>query len=164
MAGSREHPELVQDFRADRSAGPLLRELEEGQASGDGFFWTGDRLGSHGTGSIGDLFASGVWLFTGDSPTEEISAASAIQILTSCLETDIAYGVRRRDSVIATRLAGDFVSLVDGPNARWWTNVCQMREGTGVGSWRPMTDATFDAGVVGVAGPRLAVAWVADAD
>ena len=101
-----------------------------------------------------DLRAPRTWV--------DLDRASALAIATNVLHRDLAYGVPVMPMDRAGDLARRLIDLFDGPSTSFLSN--GTLGGRDRGSWDPLTDATFDTGVVCVAGDRLGLLWVADED
>ena len=111
---------------------------------------------AHGFRTLGDA-----WL--------EISAHDAHAIATSLLHRDLAYGEEIMPLADATELATAFLDLAPEPHT-YFTNgewIGALEDdgslGTTIG-WDPISDATFDAGIVCVGDGMTAVLWVEDED
>ncbi len=100
-----------------------------------------------------------------------IDKEDAVQILTQLLQEDMAYGSPLIPESRAAELAVEFLAGFDAVSARFFTNVDYSRDGekisrrcwTGL-SWAPMTEATFDAGVIAISTARSACLWIEDED
>jgi hypothetical protein len=81
---------------------------------------------------------------------EAVDADTARGLLAHVLQFDLAYGGELIDRDTAARLAHAVIEFLPAP-VRWWTNGTIGLPGDG-GVWNPLTDATFDTGVIGVHG------------
>ncbi len=97
----------------------------------------------------------------------QVSIQSAKVIVREVLLKDLAYRVTMMSEDEAALLTDRFFALFDGP-VRCFTNgnlVVQDADPTEVpGSWNPITEATFDAGVVCLGNSRIGILWVEDED
>ena len=84
----------------------------------------------------------------------EVPRIDAVQIVTKVLHKDLAYGVQMVTEEEATILAEKFIALF-GEAARFYSNH--------FGGW-PISESTFDAGVVGISNDQLGILWVEDED
>lgn len=111
---------------------------------------------THGFRPLGDA-----WL--------EISARDAHTIATSLLHRDLAYGEAVMPLAEASELATAFLDLAPEPlayftNGEWAGSLQDDGSlGTTVG-WDPVSDSTFDAGIVCVGDGVTAILWVEDED
>ncbi len=102
---------------------------------------------------------------------QEVSRDQAAAILTSVLQRDLAYNCPIMDAAMADDLARQFLDLF-AAGARYFTN-CEFRyardEESGrviadLGSWFPLSMATFDTGIICVDSQRIGILWVEDED
>jgi hypothetical protein len=97
----------------------------------------------------------------------EISSSEAVGILRNILNRDLAYNAEIMPGEVAQELAERFCALFP-QTARYFTNggwrTSLGGEAQSPVSWQPLTDATFDAGIVAVGNGYLGVAWVEDED
>jgi len=120
-------------------------------------FMLADRIAqTHGFRALGDA-----WL--------EISAHDAQAIATSLLHRDLAYGEEIMPLDDAEELAIAFLDLAPEPHSYFtngeWSGALEDDGslGTTIG-WDPISDATYDAGVVCVGDGVAAILWVEDED
>jgi len=99
-----------------------------------------------------------------------ISLAKAEEIVARLLHQELAYNSEIMPMEQAWNLALDFLRGFDQADARFYTNVDfgTIRQ-TGPDSWagpqwNPVTNATFDAGVIAIHPKRAACFWVEDED
>ena len=99
----------------------------------------------------------------------EISAHDAHAIATSLLHRDLAYGEEIMPLADATELATAFLDLAPEPHT-YFTNgewIGALEDdgslGTTIG-WDPISDATYDAGIICVGDDMTAMLWVEDED
>ena len=97
----------------------------------------------------------------------EVSIQAAKSLAREILFKDLAYSVAMMPEDEAGMLAERFFALFDA-SVRCFTNgnlVVQDANPTEVpGSWNPITQATFDAGVVCLGSSRIGILWVEDED
>ncbi|WP_192311768.1 hypothetical protein [Pseudoxanthomonas sp. PXM02] len=97
----------------------------------------------------------------------EIDAAEAQAVLVAVLSRDMAYGINLVPPDEAQALAAAFVGQFAKESAGYYTNgdYGKPKTTSGVGpGWNPVTDATFDTGVLVVSPSRIACAWFMDED
>ncbi len=100
----------------------------------------------------------------------EVDLAQARRILKHVLRRDLAYGSERIPEAEAERLVTAFLGAVGNDlsgytNGTWGLPPEQLSGGvTTSASWSPITDSTFDGGVVCVGSERLGIIWVQDED
>src|SRR5262249_2284587 len=101
---------------------------------------------------------------------EEINRDQAESILRLILHKDLAYRMPITPLEKATSLAGRFLALFSR-SARWFTNgtyhlapVRTPNGGSAGPSWNPISQATFDTGVVCIDESRIGIMWVQDED
>ena len=102
----------------------------------------------------------------GDS-WREIDRERATTILRSLLERDLAYDSDADSAPIAEELSRQFVQeFSDG--ARFFTNgewhEDNPTNGRPVGVWTPVTESTFDAGILVLHDHRVGAFWLEDED
>jgi hypothetical protein len=97
----------------------------------------------------------------------EISIQAAKTLVREILLKDLAYRIAMMSEEEAALLAESFFALFDD-SVRCFTNgnlVVPDADPTEVpGSWNPITEATFDAGVVCLGHSRIGILWVEDED
>lgn len=91
-----------------------------------------------------------------------LGADEAIGALQRGLHRDLAYDSPIMPEEVALDLATRIVRFF-GPAAIFYTNQSQA-EGQSTGSWDPVTDATFDTGIIAVGVTRVGVVWFMDED
>ena len=79
------------------------------------------------------------------------------------LHVDVAYNMPLMTIELAEGLARRFL-VCCGEGADFVTNGSLARTSKGGGAWSPLTDATFDAGIVGISSSRVGLLWVEDED
>lgn len=95
-------------------------------------------------------------------PPEEwtlMNAEEASAVATRVLHADLAYDVPLMTHAQARALAHRFLASF-GDGALFVTNGDLTRGGR----WFPLTDATFDTGVIGISARRVGLLWVEDED
>lgn len=98
----------------------------------------------------------------------ELTREAAGEALRAVLHVDQAYSRETMSAATATALAQEFLAWFAG--AAWfYTNGAfpprEARSGSGwMGSWDPVTAATFDTGVVAVSEHTAGLVWVEDED
>jgi hypothetical protein len=88
-----------------------------------------------------------------------IGRAEADAIGAHILHVDLAYGSEIMSLARAADLWRQFMLLFQGQDVCFATNA-----GAEAGSWMPATHATFDMGVLVIAGTRVGCLWVEDED
>jgi hypothetical protein len=89
-----------------------------------------------------------------------LSADEAVHALRRALHRDLAYDAPIMPEELAHGLASRIVRFF-GPGAIFYTNR-SLAEGQSTGSWEPVTDATFDTGVIAVGIRCVGVVWFMD--
>lgn len=97
-----------------------------------------------------------------------IDTAAARRILLLILGRDLAYGDATMAAADAEDLADRWLGLTTDPrvfltNGTWGEDSVYSGEGSGP-SWVPITESTFDAGVIAVDDQRAVILWVQDED
>ncbi|MDQ6612160.1 MAG: hypothetical protein M3Y64_06980 [Gemmatimonadota bacterium] len=98
-----------------------------------------------------------------------ISAADAHAIATALLYRDLAYQTKIMPIAEAADLATQFLDLAPEPhsyftNGDWTTAIDANHTIATLNGWDPISDATFDSGVVCVGDGVAAILWVEDED
>jgi hypothetical protein len=94
----------------------------------------------------------------------DLELAQRIAVLV--LSQDLAYGTQLIPPAEAARLAAAFMALFAGTKVDCFTNA-SLSEDDGrltVKAWTPLTDATFDAGIIVLSTERAGCLWVEDED
>ena len=139
-----------------RTAGKTTCATMPIDRSGADFTIADQAVQAHGFRTLGDA-----WL--------EISAHDAHAIATSLLHRDLAYGEEIMPLADATELATAFLDLAPEPHTYFtngeWIGALEDDGSleTTIG-WDPISDATFDAGIVCVGDGMTAMLWVEDED
>jgi hypothetical protein len=92
----------------------------------------------------------------------ELEPDGALKVATRVLHQDLAYRSTVMSLEEANALARRFIASC-GDGATFFTNGTVAMEADG-GAWNPITQATFDSGVIGVSRRRVAMLWVEDED
>jgi len=95
------------------------------------------------------------------STWRSIDRRSALGILQRVLERDLAYDIPMMESARAQLLVEQFLSLFSG-SAHYYTN--GSRNSDGFLGWDPITESTFDHGVVVHDDHTIGMIWVQDED
>jgi hypothetical protein len=93
----------------------------------------------------------------------EIDRESAVQLLARWLHRDLAYGVECLPFDEAAGHARLIIGVLGDP-ARLWMNSTYTGREQNVWSFRPLTSATLDAGILGASEDRFLYVVVADED
>lgn len=97
----------------------------------------------------------------------EISANDAHAIITALLHRDLAYGAELMPMATASDLSTQLLDGVPEPH-RYFTNgewtVSESGDEATLHGWNPISDASFDSGVVCLGDGRAALFWVQDED
>jgi hypothetical protein len=88
-----------------------------------------------------------------------IERAEADAIATHILRIDLAYGRTNMTSSRAAELWQAFMETFEGQDVGFATNA-----GTGMQSWAPATEATFDMGVLVIGTKAAGCLWIEDED
>jgi hypothetical protein len=92
----------------------------------------------------------------------DLDRQGALEVLTRVLHADLAYDMPMMTIDMADALACRFLACC-GDTAVFVTNGSLALAPTG-GAWSPLTDATFDTGVIAVSARRVGMLWVEDED
>jgi hypothetical protein len=93
-----------------------------------------------------------------------LSRADARAVLLLVLERSLAYNVATMSRANATELADAFLEHAQDA-AVFFTNGDRASGSMSYGeSWTPLTEATFDGGLVAVDGSHAAMLWIEDED
>lgn len=100
------------------------------------------------------------------SALNPIDPELAQRIAVLVLAQDLAYGTQLIPPAEAARLAAAFMALFAGSQVDCFTNASLSEHGGGltVNAWTPLTDATFDGGIIVLSTERAACLWVEDED
>ena len=98
-----------------------------------------------------------------------ISATDAHEIATSLLHRDLAHCAEIMPFDVASGLAERFFDLAPEPhayftNGDWDFSSAAERAPATLTGWDPISDSTFDAGIVCVGDGTVALLWVEDED
>lgn len=119
-----------------------------------------------GPGPLGpatlDCFVKGLGLSPIESEWREVSRDQATLLAAAILAKDLAYGVQIISTDEAQEFGRHFISAF-GNEAHFFTNT-DYAIGATSWSWMPLTNSTFDAGVLGVDEQRIGVLVVQDED
>ena len=91
-----------------------------------------------------------------------LAASEAVRALRRALHRDLAYDATIMPEEVAHGLALRIVRFF-GQGALFYTNQSHA-EGQSTGSWDPVTDATFDTGIIAVGARHVGVVWFMDED
>ena len=100
----------------------------------------------------------------------KITKAEALQVLTRVLHRDMAFDSEIMPASVAAGLSASFLQGFEDDSATFFTNIDCSKMGkvarnTWAGpDWRPVTEATFDAGVIAISGFQSACLWIEDED
>jgi len=115
--------------------------------------------------------ASAFSLSPDTSKYRQIAKIEALQILTRVLHKDMAYDSEIMPEHTARELGVSFLQGFEDESAAFFTNIDYSRAGQQLNldvwcgpSWNPVTNATFDAGVIAISANRSACLWVEDED
>lgn len=78
------------------------------------------------------------------------------------LHRDLAYGTPRMRRETARTLAEGFLALFDTTRCHYYTNDCS--DGEQLSAWEPISESTFDRGVVVSDERHIGILWVQDED
>ena len=102
---------------------------------------------------------SGAW--------REVSRPDAVSVVQNILHRDLAYRAEIMPAWLAAELANRFCELFP-ESTRYFTNGTWETGPSGqpdqARTWSPLTEATFDAGVIAVTDGFVGVAWAEDED
>ena len=132
-------------------------------------FRTPEELGDAGDArQCADAIARVVGFHPLGAKWRELTPDSARAVLDRVLERDLAYGGQAMSPEIAQQLSREFVNLFS-TRCCYYTNGDfpppeQYRDGGWAGSWDPVTQATFDTGVIAVDSGHAGLLWIEDED
>lgn len=96
---------------------------------------------------------------------EITDSASAVAILSQLLHKDMAYGSEIMPLEEARNLASGFISLFDATSNYYSNSTWHQHESGGnIRAWAPLTEATFDSGIIVVDNHKIGIAWFEDED
>jgi hypothetical protein len=105
------------------------------------------------------------------SKYRKVCKAEALEILTRLLHKDMAYNSEVMPVETARELSVSFIEGFDDASATFFTNIDFSGEGKKLGNdcwagpnWNPVTDATFDAGIMAISPGRCGCLWIEDED
>lgn len=100
-----------------------------------------------------------------------VAKREAEQIVTRILHKDMAYNSEIMPERTAADLGVGFLRAFDDRTASFFTNIDYSGEGRALGpstwagpDWNPVTEATFDAGIIAISGSGAACLWIEDED
>lgn len=149
-------------------------ELRAARACGQTWTWAGSRPAGNDGEVIGAYLHTSMWPFPADAGWQFSGRAGELRLLTqdqalttlrTCLQRGLAYDAELMSVQRARELAAMFIGLLS-PGARWWTNVLSewCSGSTALSTRNPLTDLTYDTGVIGLDQDSLAIAWFAEED
>lgn len=99
----------------------------------------------------------------------EIEFLNARRIMFRIVRTDLAYDLPQVPEEVANTLVEEIIKTLDADvGSRYFTNgeyYKPISRAPGIGpSWQPITNATFDSGVVVLADQSIGLVWVEDED
>ena len=94
-----------------------------------------------------------------DAIYRRVGRTEAEAIISDVLHADLAYGVTIMSVSRAADLWQQFMSLFDGQDVHFVTNVADLEK-----SWMPATQATFDMGVLVIGATKVGCLWVEGED
>jgi hypothetical protein len=109
-----------------------------------------------------DRFVEGLGLSGIGDQWREINREAAVSLATAFLARDLAYHSQLMNDEEARTLAERFASVF-GADARFFTNT-DFAAGASSWGWMPLTESTFDAGLVGADASLLGALVVQDED
>ncbi len=149
---------------------PRIRELAEDlrRARDDTspfLLWSGEVSPGDEADAVNILFCKRWWLFTATADLDEIDEQWAVELLTWLFGHTLAYDVKLMPDAQAADFASRFLELLPA-RRRWFTNGSDRWTGwePRPNPFDPLTDYTFDTGLVVVADRRAWVAWFTDED
>lgn len=111
-----------------------------------------------------DSYVKGLGFHDIGAAWREVDLASAKKILMRILYKDLAYDQELMPLADAQTLADQVIDLC-GSNASFYTNGdYDLEENKQSVEWTPITNATFDTGVIFVGESQIGLLWVEDED
>jgi hypothetical protein len=151
---------------ADPRIDQLIEELAQARGKTLPFLvWSSPLPPGDEAEAVNLLFCEPRWLFNGGGDLDEIDEDWAVELLTWLFGHTLAYDVKLMPEARAAELASLFLDLL--PNERrWFSNGSERGEGwqPRPNPWDPLTEHTFDSGVVAVGDGFAWVAWFTDDD
>lgn len=89
----------------------------------------------------------------------QIAKSEALKILTRVLHRDMAYESEIMPIQSAAELSTLFLKNFEEKSATFFTNIDNS-----TGAWNPVTQATFDAGIIAISQTESACLWIEDED
>lgn len=99
-----------------------------------------------------------------ERPLHEISSDEALKFLALILNKDLAYNAKLVDIEVSDKLAKEFIQLFDKENSKFFTNWDWKNWKPSHHSSNPLTNATFDAGLVVIDKNKIGILCVMDED
>jgi hypothetical protein len=128
--------------------------------------WSGPLPEARGTtDGVNRLVARRWWLFNGEGQVDEIDPGWARELLVWSIQHAEARRTELMPRSTADELAERFVALAPSPTL-WFTNGRDRwpRHVPRPNPWNPLTDYSFDTGVVAAGQGRALIAWFTDHD
>jgi hypothetical protein len=97
---------------------------------------------------------------------KELNRADAELYLTSLLHLDMAYSCKCMEIGLAQETSQLFLNQFQA-NAKFYTNATSRNYGDGVlalSAWHPITNATFDSGILAFDDEKIGLIWLEDED
>ena len=117
------------------------------------------------------LVASKFLLSTDLENYRRVAKSEAEQILIRILHKDMAYDCEIMSEKSAAALSTAFLHNFEDSTASFFTNINHSEEEKKSGpltwevrDWRPVTNATFDAGIIAISDSEAACLWIEDED
>ena len=100
------------------------------------------------------------------SALNRVDQQLAERIAALVLSQDLAYGIQLMPLTDAARLAAAFMELFAGSMVGCFTNADFSEKGgrLSLSTWTPLTDATFDTGIIVLSTEHVGCLWVQDED
>ncbi len=100
--------------------------------------------------------------FTGShADLKQIDRQKAVLHAARVLSRDLAYGAEMMTSAEAEQIASSFLSFFEPSNPRFFTNCVKLGD-----CWagNPISDSTFDEGVIAINDEAIGILWAQDED
>lgn len=146
-----ETQRLIADLRQRRGTGDSLIVVEPAPAA------------TPITPAVLDQFARRHGLYPIADGWQELTRGGAVSLATAVLARDMAYDVRLMSDPEALELTERFVTTFSD-SARFFTNNNRGMPGDASRGWTPLTESTFDVGILGVDEHLIGVLVVQDED
>lgn len=119
--------------------------------------------------AVADALVAALGLVPAGDRWNALDRAQAAWIVQEILHRDLAYCGELMDPATASAFAEEFLGQFDEEasfftNSDFATHLVFINQNGFAAGWQPLTEATFDSGVVAVDRRRVGILWVEDED